>query len=119
MNNNLLEKMNLIDPEYIEEAERFAVKKHAVRQRSVARRLYFEYAALAACLIIGICSGYSALTGNGPISRVPGIAGPETSEAASTFSESAAPLFAISFVFLLAAAALVFLIIKEKKNRSN
>ncbi len=111
--------MNLINPEYIEEAEHFAVQKPSAGKRITARRLYFEYAALAACLIIGFISGYGALTGNGPIFRILGIAGPDIPETASTFSESAAPLFIISFIFLLIAAALVFLIIREKKKRIN
>lgn len=118
-NNELLDKMELIDPEYIAEAERFSAQRLSAGKKNTVKRLYLECAALAACLIIGICSGYGALTGKGPIFRVLRIAGPDTSETASMFSGSAAPLFVISFVFLLVAAALVFLIIKEKKNRSN
>lgn len=115
--NELLDKMELIDPEYIAEAERFSVQRLSAGKKNTVKRLYLECAALAACLILGIVSGYGALTGKGPIFRILGR--PELSEAASSFSGSAAPLFIISFVFLLLAAALIFLIIKDRKSRSD
>ena len=118
MNNiDLLEKMDMIDPKYIAEAERFSPQKLYPAKKSSFKTLYLKYAALAACLIIGIVSGFGALTGKGPIFRILGR--PELSESASSFSGSAAPLFIISFVFLLLAAALIFLIIKDRKSRSD
>ena len=118
MKNDLLDKMNLIDPGYIEEAERFEAQKLSVKAKKTAKRLYFEYAALAACLIAGLATGYRALTQR--TSGLPlGVVRQTYSESASTFAESATPLFMISLVFLLISAALVFLIIKEKKKQSN
>ena len=118
MKNDLLDKMDLIDPGYIEAAERLEVQKHSVKARKTARRLYFEYAALAACLIAGLATGYGAVTKRGPLFSLR-LVRQTYSESASTFAESAAPLFMISLVFLLISAALVFLIVREKKKQSN
>ena len=117
MKNDLLDKMNLIDPGYIEEAERFEAQKLSVKAKKTVKRLYFEYAALAACLIAGLATGYRALTQRNL--ELPLGLRQTYSESASTFAESAAPLFMISLVFLLISAALVFLIIKEKNKQSN
>jgi hypothetical protein len=116
-NNELLDKMELIDPEYIAEAERYSAQRLSAGKKNTVKRLYLECAALAACLIIGICSGYGALTGKGPMIPMLGIVKYGASDTASSFSGSAAPLFVISFVFLLVAAALVFLIRRDSRNR--
>lgn len=100
---DLLEKMELIDPEYIETADR-TPKKKPIRWQ--------KWTALAACLALAVAAGVWAAVSPEPI--IP-VDAPEP-DYASIFSPSGAALILMAAA-LLAALAIAALIIKDKNKR--
>ena len=96
----LLEKMDLVDPGYIEEADRLPRKKPI---------LWKQWTALAACLAIAVISGIMTVLSTGSSPQTAESAG----DTASIFSGSGVTL-ALMGLSLLAAAGIAAYIIKKK-----
>lgn len=99
----LLGKMDLIDPEFIEAADR------KPRKRPI---MWKQWTALAACLVIAVISGFIMV-----ISPDEGMSvAVSTSDTASLFSAGGIPLITLTGS-LLAAAASAAIIIKNKRRK--